>query len=635
MLSWIGIARRGRHMTLGAQILMGISSIALVVSVVSTIMIRDNETAFFKEVLTTEYQRRFELLHAGLIETVVSEDIPAIETAMKSLLSTDPTVHEIHILNGQEKSLFTWKRPSDADRHDLFSLSKYMTLEGQKFGNISISWDTKPMIDRVGNHALLVAGSVSAVTLLLGLLLYIFLHFQAVRPIASIAKRIKRYLEGDLDVLSSLSRRPSRELDELDRAVDTLREFIRTRDKVQKQLRESHELAEKASETKSNFLATMSHEIRTPMNGVIGMAGLLQNTDLSPQQRDYADKIVLSGDALMTLLNDILDLSKIEANAIDLENDTFDLRNVLDGVVTLMESRATDKGLTFDLEFDPELPPCFVGDSTRIRQILFNLIGNAIKFTQSGGVRVRAFSAAVRGDEHEIRFEIEDTGIGIPTEAHKTIFEKFTQADTSTTRVFGGTGLGLAICKKLAELMGGAVGVHSVPGEGSTFWFTVTCPEGETADIPEAPSAPPLSDRVIQEDGEMASILLAEDNTINQEIIVTILQAVGYRVEVAADGVQALEALRDGTFDLVLMDAHMPNMGGIEATQEIRGMAGDVSGIPIIALTADAMVGAREKFLAAGMNDYVSKPVEPRQLVMAIERCLAESTDNASLMQAG
>ncbi|MDA1325792.1 MAG: ATP-binding protein [Proteobacteria bacterium] len=491
------------------------------------------------------------------------------------------------------------------------------------------------MTNRVRDHALVVAGSVGAVALVLGLLFYLFLHIQAIRPITSIVQRIRSYVSGDLQAVSLLPLRSSSELEDLDQSVDTLREFIEARDRMETQLKISHQLAEAGSQAKSDFLATMSHEIRTPMNGVLGMAGLLQRTDLSPQQQNYADKIVLSGETLMALLNNILDFSKIEANALDLEEIDFDLGKVLADVVSLMEPRAGEKGLSFDLEAASDLPSYLIGDAVRVRQILFNLIGNAIKFTQTGGIRVRVTHTATSDGPYEIRFEVIDSGIGIPNEAQNAIFEKFSQADSSTTRVFGGTGLGLAISKQLAAMMGGAIGVHSSPGAGSNFWFTIVCGQGKASDMAVDSMAPLLKSAAAGEHEQMPSILLAEDNAINQEIVSAILGAIGYRVDCVSDGVEAVEALRNNAYDLVLMDAHMPRMDGIEATQAIRRLPGAMSTVPIIALTADAMVGAKEKFLAAGMDDYVTKPVDPKQLFMAIENSLREYSERKATLKAG
>lgn len=396
--------------------------------------------------------------------------------------------------------------------------------------------------------------------------------------------------------------------------------------KVEQDLRESQLKAEAANRLKSEFLATMSHEIRTPMHGILGTVSLIQDTDLSPAQRNYADTIKQSGDALLNIINSILDLSKIEAGGLLIEEVDFGLAPLLDSVAGLMESRARHKGLAFAIERAPNVSDSLRGDPDRIRQILFNLIGNSIKFTEAGGIAIRV-SQTIRADEIcEIRFEVEDTGIGLDEEQQERVFDRFSQADGSTTRKFGGTGLGLAISRELAQLMGGSIGVRSYPGGGSVFWFTVRCEAGDAANIHE-------QDQSRNSDGpaeamqiQSLRILIAEDNLVNQLIASDTLESAGHRVDVVSNGVEAIEAVTAFPYDLILMDIFMPEMDGLTATKRIRAMPGEVSNIPIIALTADAMAGEREKYLAAGMNDYLSKPFEMQQLLRTIKRCIFHGT---------
>ena len=379
--------------------------------------------------------------------------------------------------------------------------------------------------------------------------------------------------------------------------------------------------AEAANQSKSNFLATMSHEIRTPMNGVLGMLGLLQGTKLTETQKKYVDMTKQSGETLLGILNEILDISKIEEGKIELEEAGFVLQDVCDSVTQLMEPRASQKGLLFGAEIAGDIPDVLVGDATRIRQILFNLVGNALKFTSSGAVRISVAGSLQGPDNALIRFEVSDTGPGISREAQSEIFDKFTQADTSITRKFGGTGLGLSICKHLAELMGGEVGLSSVPGEGSTFWFTVVCRIGDETDLADdGPEGQQFAAGSL-EGSRSLKLLVAEDNLVNQEIASHTLRNAGHEVVLVSNGREAVEAAAAQAFDAILMDIHMPEMDGLTATRQIRAGGGANAEVPIIALTADAMSGSREQFIAAGMNDFVSKPFDPPVLYATIAKC--------------
>jgi TMAO reductase system sensor TorS len=388
------------------------------------------------------------------------------------------------------------------------------------------------------------------------------------------------------------------------------------------------EAAERASSAKSEFLARMSHEIRTPMNGVMGMSELLQGTELSARQRRLAETITRSASGLLEIINDILDFSKIEAGKLELEHIEFALREIIEETIEILVLRARAKGLELRCEIEPSVPAAVRGDPVRLRQVLINLAGNAIKFTESGEVVVRV---AVLDADGRLRFEVSDTGIGIAAEAQSQIFSAFTQADSFTTRKYGGTGLGLAICRQLVALMGGVIGVASEPNRGSTFWFEIRMEPVAAPAVLAVPAVRPAAPRLRAAAAMPARvsatasvgprILVVEDNAVNREVAAGMLENLGYRSELAINGLLALEAIAESSYAAVLMDCQMPVMDGLTATQEIRRReAGSGGRVPIIALTANAMEANRERCLAAGMDDFLPKPFTQMQLTAVLGR---------------
>ena len=397
---------------------------------------------------------------------------------------------------------------------------------------------------------------------------------------------------------------------------DVVRDVTDTK-RLEEALIEARDRAEAGARAKSEFLANMSHELRTPLTSVIGFSGLLEaSANLPPVERTWANRIATASGALLGVINDILDYSKLEADAVDLDLQPFDPRTMAQGAAAIVEAQCLARGLTLKVDVAADLPPAVMGDQGRLRQVTLNFLSNAVKFTSAGEIRL-----TVAEEAGWLKVAVSDSGIGIAPDKISQLFDRFTQADASTTRVYGGTGLGLAISHRLIEMMGGQIGVDSTPGEGSTFWFTIPMQYAEAGEVQNPPA-----DMIIPSG---LRVLMADDAAANRELVTAIMSGLGVNLDTVCDGAEAVEAARSGGYDLILMDVHMPVMDGLAATRAIRAMGGAVAQTPIVALTANVQPEQVERCLAAGMDGHVGKPIRIAELLAVMNRASQRGADDA------
>ena len=599
------------------QLILALGGTILLVGMLTGELVRTLETNYLQESFEQQSRKTFFILSATSIDAVVSEDQPLLDTIVVQTVAFDPDIYSLSIENEVGESLVDWQNDKMSASEPLMSFSEDIVYEEESFGRMNISWNVSGLIAEIEAHVLKMRVFSMGITLLLALMIILWVNGLVIKPVRKIHQRLSELGRGELS--SELKLRAAKELVLLGKSTNVIGENLLLKKQREEEL-------EQTSRAKSEFMANMSHELRTPLNGVLGMMSLLRDTDLENEQRDYVNVAANSGRALLTLINDILDFSKIEAGKLELESIDFDVRNLVEDSTEPLAEQAHTKGVELANLVNMDVPAVVCGDPTRLRQIVTNLVSNAIKFTEEGEVVVRV---SVQGQDEGnclLRFEVQDTGVGISKMAKSRIFDSFTQADGSTTRKFGGTGLGLAISRQLVERMEGEIGVESVPGEGSNFWFTVRMHESKDS----APAFSPLEDL-----GDVR-VLIVDDNATNRQVLEYQTRFWCMDPQTAGSGNRALhllkEAARTGNpFGLVLIDMLMPEMNGLELSRQIKADS-RISAVRRVLLTSLTERGQAAEARSAGIHGYLSKPVRRSQLHNCIATVLGLKTIDESTM---
>ncbi len=603
-----------RQQPLWLQITFAMVLTTLLASMVAGQIVRRDETQYLLERLEDHNRETLTLLAAASIEAFIAEDLPELETIVAEAGNVNANIFSLKIFNEDGDLLVFWSRPRGRTPYLSLAFSQPVVWQGTKFGRMQVELDTHNLHKEIEEHVdgirwLVVWALVSLMFTVLALLAW--LNF---RPLRRIYKELNKLgPDGDrvnIDRASLQQAHSSREFRDLALSVQMLADHQQALDEAYCSLDVAREKAEAANRAKSEFLAVMSHEIRTPIHGMLGSLDLLQDTGLNADQTEFVDTAQASGEVLLGVINNILDFSKIEAGKMHLESVPVDLSKLTEDVVGMLAPTANGKDLELISFVDPDLPSWVLGDPVHLRQILVNLTGNAIKFTDRGEVLVSLEMQPSLDDTIAIKFSVRDTGIGISKDAQKHLFEAFSQADSSTTRQFGGTGLGLAICERFSKLMGGEIGVESTVGEGSTFWFTV-CLQRTHEHL-----------MVPRKDLGHVCALVVDDNQTNLDILERYLRSWGVNVSTAGGSQQAIEVARGSTeFDIVLLDWRMPEMDGIELARMLRKERG-LLGIPMILLSSVGNPG--RDVHEEGINKTLNKPIRLETLYDLLTETLAD-----------
>ena len=594
------------------QIAVSLFVAAILVTVLIGEYERRTETKRLEHELLAQADLTVSLITGLMLEPIIVQDRPVLESAMQETLDRNPQIQSLAIFDYFEDEIARRNRTNEVPEGILLNFSREIFVENEPFGRMELVWSTgegqKLIDENVRRSRIVIAVTVAAISLLFVLLANAF----AMRPLRAIHARMVRVLLGQPAREGGLTGFASREFRALDESVSILEKSLTERDEREAALNSAREHAVKASQAKSEFLANMSHEIRTPMNGVIGMAELILETDLDEDQKMYAETISKSGSALLTIINDILNFSKIESGKLELEIAPFDLQTALEDVVTLLSAKACEKDVEITLRYDPELPRIFDGDVGRLRQIVTNVAGNALKFTLQGFVLIDVKGRKENG-LYQLTIEVSDTGIGIPPEKLDEIFDEFAQAEGAKNRKFEGTGLGLAISRKLAALMGGAITATSTEGQGSTFSITLPLVESANQGISSVETPVDLDGRCI---------LVVDDLEINRRILSERLTSWGVQVTLASNGRQALDlAAERNDFDVIVQDFNMPGMDGEQLAREIRQLPVHKNTPLIVLSSIDQSLSVAAK-VEIGQCDVLQKPIRSKSLRSALSRAL-------------